>query len=220
MGISKDMYSLLLTSGETVNMLFRQKSSIFDDYKTSKYYDLWPESHGTTLDNLSLLQTKNIVDAGFIIAAFLDTDNRNEIHFYEEELIKAAKIDLPMICANPDQKVHHGEELQLCPGSVAKRYEELGGKVHWVGKPYSLVYEYLHELMGRPDKKRIVAVGDSLNTDIHGASDFGIDSVLNLTGLHREEVLDQNNNPDHKKVNELIESREYKPTYTMAGFKW
>ena len=34
------------------------------------------------------------------------------------------------------------------------------------------------------NKKKIIAIGDSLRTDILGANNFGIDSALVLSGIH------------------------------------
>lgn len=41
------------------------------------------------------------------------------------------------MCVNPDRvTVSPSGVLTYVPGQLAKRYEELGGKVHYFGKPY------------------------------------------------------------------------------------
>ncbi len=222
MGITRNMYTHLLTSGEMVNMLFGMDGSDLARLGASRYYDLWPQSHAATLDGLPLRKAGRIDEADFILAAYLDNDSRNELRLYEEDLARALTLKLPFICANPDRKVHHGEKLHLCPGEIAARYEELGGRVYWVGKPYTLVYKTLYEMMGGPDKSRIIAVGDSMDTDIKGASGFGIDSILNLAGLHRDDVSDVAipGQPDRARIMNLLEGYEHRPSYTLSGFRW
>ncbi|HEV2187697.1 MAG TPA: TIGR01459 family HAD-type hydrolase [Stellaceae bacterium] len=96
--------------------------------------------------------------------------------------------DLKMICANPDLTVMHGAKLALCAGALAVRYEEIGGAVRWHGKPHRSVYESCFGLLlGVDDRSRILAIGDSLRTDIAGANGAGIDSLLIAGGLHAKE---------------------------------
>src|SRR5690606_2382401 len=56
------------------------------------------------------------------------------------ELELAAGRDLPMVCANPDRVVISGGRREPCAGAIADRYEALGGRVAWHGKPYPGVY--------------------------------------------------------------------------------
>ena len=95
--------------------------------------------------------------------------------------------DLKMVCANPDLIVMHGAKLALCAGALAVHYEEIGGTVRWHGKPHRSVYESCFELMSIGDRSRILAIGDSLRTDIAGANGAEIDSLLIAGGLHTKE---------------------------------
>jgi HAD superfamily hydrolase (TIGR01450 family) len=49
-----------------------------------------------------------------------------------------------------------------------------------LGKPHATIFEEARRRAGTGD---LVMIGDQLDTDIRGANDFGIDSVLVLTGL-------------------------------------
>ncbi len=51
---------------------------------------------------------------------------------------------------------------------------------HRLGKPYAPMFERAVELLGT---RRCAVLGDQLATDIKGANDFGLDSVLVATGL-------------------------------------
>ena len=89
-----------------------------------------------------------------------------------------------MICANPDLVVHHGGRVAICAGTLAQRYEVLGGTVRWHGKPFPSVYQTCFALLGIADRSRILAIGDSLRTDIAGAEGAGIASLLIAGGVH------------------------------------
>jgi HAD superfamily hydrolase (TIGR01459 family) len=109
------------------------------------------------------------------------------IEEYRAILAASCERGLKMVCANPDLTVMHGAKLALCAGALAVHYEEIGGAVRWHGKPYRSVYESCFELIGIDDRSRILAIGDSLRTDIAGANGAGIDSLLIAGGLHAKE---------------------------------
>ena len=94
---------------------------------------------------------------------------------------------LPMVCANPDLVVMVGTRIVICAGTLARRYEQLGGTVRYHGKPHRGVYDrIMQEFAGIP-RDRICAIGDTLRTDIAGAASVGIHSFLVTGGVHAEE---------------------------------
>ena len=90
---------------------------------------------------------------------------------------------MAMICANPDIVVERGERLVYCAGAIADLYAASGGSVLYAGKPYRPIYE---QALGVASKRRgretapqrVLAIGDSVRTDLKGAAAFGIDAVL------------------------------------------
>ena len=99
---------------------------------------------------------------------------------------------LPMVCANPDIVVQGpGGSLLYCAGALAERYEQLGGVVHYAGKPhppiYAQAYEVLAGLMGgTPPKARILAIGDGVPTDLKGAAREGLDCLFISAGINED----------------------------------
>ena len=89
-----------------------------------------------------------------------------------------------MICTNPDLIVDKGNERELCAGSVAMVFEKMGGKVVYFGKPYPEVY---NQSIDNKNKK-ILSIGDNLNTDIKGANLLNYDSLLISNGVHKNEI--------------------------------
>ena len=126
---------------------------------------------------------------------------------------------LKMVCANPDLTVMHGAKLALCAGALAVHYEEIGGTVRWHGKPYRSVYDSCFELMGIDDRSRILAVGDSLRTDIAGANGAGIDCLLIAGGLHAKEFA-PGGRLDLVCVGDASAAAGVRPDAVMARFNW
>ncbi len=111
----------------------------------------------------------------------------DSIEDYAPILHAARQRDLPMVCANPDLVVIHGGRPALFAGALAEQYEAIGGRVRWHGKPHPSVYDSCLELLGIADRRRLLAIGDSLRTDIAGAANAGIDSLLIAGGVHAAE---------------------------------
>ena len=89
-----------------------------------------------------------------------------------------------MICTNPDLIVDRGDKRELCAGSVALVFEEMGGEVIYFGKPYPEVYN--QSINNK--KKKVLSIGDNLNTDIKGANLLNYDSLLISNGVHKNEI--------------------------------
>jgi ribonucleotide monophosphatase NagD (HAD superfamily) len=89
-----------------------------------------------------------------------------------------------MICTNPDLIVDRGNKRELCAGSVALVFKEMGGEVIYFGKPFPEVY---NQSINNKEK-RILSIGDNLNTDIKGANFLNYDSLLISNGVHKDEI--------------------------------
>ena len=102
---------------------------------------------------------------------------------YYNELFKAY-INKKMICTNPDLIVDRGDKRELCAGSVALVFEKMGGEVIYFGKPFSAVYN--QSIDNR--EKKVLSIGDNLNTDIKGANLLNYDSLIISNGVHKDEI--------------------------------
>lgn len=128
------------------------------------------------------------------VTGLLD-DRRETAHDYAPMLSVALRRGIPLICANPDLAVHVGAELLPCAGAIAALYEEMGGAVTWAGKPHPIAYDTALEaaagLRGAPvARDRVLAIGDSIRTDLAAAAGAGVDALLIAAGLHRDEMID------------------------------
>jgi HAD superfamily hydrolase (TIGR01459 family) len=141
------------------------------------------------------------------------------IEDYAPMLAACRERGLKMVCANPDLTVMHGAKLALCAGALAVHYEKLGGMVRWHGKPHRSVYESCFALIGVADRGRILAIGDSLRTDIAGANGVGIDSLLIAGGLHAGEFA-PGGRLDLARIAGAAEAAGVRPTTVAYRFNW
>jgi HAD superfamily hydrolase (TIGR01459 family) len=168
------------------------------------------EDHGLA-DKLGLSSVDLAGDADLIIISGSETE-RIPLEAYRSLLLPAAMRVTPCICTNPDIHKLVGEKLLPAAGAIAALYEEMGGVVTRVGKPYVDIYRHAHALCGHPDKSRIVSIGDSLEHDIRGGAGFGIDSVLARTGV-------QANVSEAALLLQMREAR-LAPRYLLRSFLW
>lgn len=97
--------------------------------------------------------------------------------------------DVRFHCLNPDRVVVHRGRRETCPGALADIYEEMGGIVLWYGKPYPAIYSHALSLAGNPSRNTVLAIGDSIQTDMAGAAEQGIDAIFVRGGIHAGELL-------------------------------
>lgn len=68
------------------------------------------------------------------------TRNSGDVGPYEAVFQAAVERDLPMYNVNPDITVNNAQGGQwFMPGLLSRRYEELGGRVLYFGKPYKVL---------------------------------------------------------------------------------
>ena len=118
-------------------------------------------------------------------------------------------INKKMICTNPDLIVDRGNKRELCAGSVAMVFEKMGGEVIYFGKPYPEVY---NQSIDNKNKK-ILSIGDNLNTDIKGANLLNFDSLIISNGIHKSEIKE-------KGIEATAKSYETVCNYIQSELKW
>lgn len=185
-GVPSGLYHDVMSSGEEAWQCLRRRDDPFYAALGRRCLHIGSERDLEIREGLDLEYVDAPEEAQFILnTGPAGWDDR--IEDYEPVLRNALGRGLPMICANPDLVVMRGSTLHLCAGGLAKWYEEEGGHVRWHGKPFRSVYDSCLRLLGIADRSRILAVGDSLRTDIAGAAGAGIDSLLIAGGIHAEE---------------------------------
>lgn len=157
-------------------------------------YQIGPDRDGPTFHGLDV-NFAPLEKADYIVCTGLFDDQTETPEDYREILLAALRRKLPMICANPDLIVEHGHKMIYCAGAVAELYRELGGDVTFYGKPHLPAYQRAFELAaarrGTPvPNQRMLAIGDSVRTDLAGANNAGIACVFVTRGIHSSDFTD------------------------------
>jgi HAD superfamily hydrolase (TIGR01459 family) len=132
--------------------------------------------------NLKKTKSQSIENCEYLLCTGLFEKHDEDLNYYKDLFEK--NINKPMVCTNPDLIVDKGNKRELCAGSVAMVFEKMGGKVTYFGKPYPEVY---NQSIDNKNKK-VLCIGDNLNTDIKGANLLNYDSLLIGNGVHKKEI--------------------------------
>lgn len=219
-GVPAGLYHHVMSSGEEAWQHLRRRDDPFYAALGWRCLHIGSERDIEIRHGLDLEFVDTAEEAEFVLnTGPAGWDDRLED--YEPLLQLALDRNLPMICANPDIVVMHGNRLALCAGALAKWYEEAGGRVRWHGKPFRSVYDTCVELLGIDDCSRILAVGDSVRTDIAGAAGAGIDSLLIAGGIHAEEFGTAGDRaPDLERIEAVLRAGAYNPVGVARRFIW
>ncbi len=218
-GIPRNLYDEIHSSGEEAWRHLAKRDDPFFRALGRRCYFIGPRRDDPLMAGLDLERVEDVARADFLLAVGPGDWEESLAPF--EPVLKAARArDLPMVCANADLVVMHQGKRSICAGAMAAYYEEIGGKVRWHGKPYLSVYETSFSLLGVKDRRRILAVGDSLRTDIAGAKAAQIDSVLVASGIHAEEIGLKPGTLDPDRVERLIQAAGLAPVAAMEQFRW
>jgi HAD superfamily hydrolase (TIGR01459 family) len=145
---------------------------------------------GTAGDRL-ILEQKGVPiadDENFTDLACTGLDGqRRDVKDYQVQLRSLSNRGVLMHCLNPDRVVVRGGAVEACAGALADIYEALGGLVEWYGKPHETIYRHALHLGADPPPEQVLAIGDSLQTDVLGAARMGLDCVFVSGGIHAGE---------------------------------
>jgi HAD superfamily hydrolase (TIGR01459 family) len=201
MGLNK-FFENVFTSGEAA------LKYLIKDLKNKKFFHIGPSTRDFDLfKSFEKNKVLNIKDADYLLCSGLFDDHSDNLNYYKS--LFSEHISKKMICTNPDLIVDRGDKREYCAGSVAKIFEEIKGEVIYFGKPYPPVYN----LSSETKNKKVLCIGDNLNTDIKGANIQNYDSLLITNGIHRYEI-------SKIKLNNVIEKYKAKVDYFQTDLKW
>ncbi|MFL5256069.1 MAG: HAD hydrolase-like protein, partial [Rhodopila sp.] len=186
----------------------------------TRVYHLGPERDRPVFEGLPLQIVDTPAEADFVLNTGPD-DHRNpsDIGEFEPVLRECARYRLKMICANPDLVVIRGGVRVLCAGALAVRYQELDGDVRSLGKPDPAIYQPVLEQLGLPPEA-VLAVGDSLRTDIAGAAGVDLAACWVLGGIHGGELADGAGGFDPVRAEHAAREAGVEPVCTVPHFAW
>jgi HAD superfamily hydrolase (TIGR01459 family) len=213
LGVADDVYNAIVSSGDLTRHYVAA-------HPGGKVFWLGPERDNSIYRGLDLTISQ-LENADYIICTGLFDDETETPDDYRPMMLRARERKLPLICANPDIVVERGDRLIYCAGAIAELYRELGGEVIFYGKPHRPIYERAMELasayVSHPiTRDKVLAIGDSVRTDLAGAHGFGIDLLFITRGIHSEE-FEGVEQLDPASVKELF---GHPPRALMRELKW
>ena len=201
MGMCKEIRENVYSSGEAA--LSYLKKNLLDN----KFYHLGPARDFDLFLDFKKNKTLEIKESSYFLCTGLFEEQGEDLNYYKE-LFKE-HINKKMICTNPDLIVDRGDKRELCAGSVALVFEKMGGKVVYFGKPFPEVYNQSTD----NKEKKVLSIGDNLNTDIKGANLLNYDSLLISNGVHKNEIKKEGIDLVSKKYEVVV-------NFTQTELKW
>lgn len=213
LGCPPGVYDAIVTSGDAIRAELSERAP-------GPMLKIGPLDDDILWEGLGLARTDDVEEAAFLAISGLDNPFSEQPHDYSELLEEALDYELDLLCANPDLVVRMGERLMWCAGTVARQYEKMGGKVIMAGKPYAPIYRLaLGEVEalfgGPPDRRRLLAIGDGIGTDLKGANGADIDALFIASGMHGE-TLRTDGVVDSAKVAKALEAEEARAEFVMG----
>lgn len=218
MGIGRDMYDQVLSSGEAVHMELARRSDPFYAGLGRQLYHMGPERDENVFEGLDLVAV-DMAHADFILNTG-PWDFNETVEDYLPKMEQALARNLPMICANPDHVVMRQGRPIVCAGALAARYAEMGGIVSTRGKPDPAIYDVALGMLG-VERNRVLAIGDALHTDIKGANGADIRSVFVTQGIHAAELgIRPGAEPAPDMLRTVVTRHGERPMAAIATLRW
>jgi len=199
--MNKEIREKVYSSGEAA-LNYLRKNSLEE-----KFYHIGPPRDFDLFLDFKKNKTNDIKESSYLLCTGLFEEQGEDLNYYKE-LFKD-HINKKMICTNPDLIVDRGEKRELCAGSVALVFEKMGGEVIFFGKPFPEVYKQAINNEG----KRVLSIGDNLNTDIKGANLLNYNSLIISNGVHREEIKKEGIDMVSKKYEVIV-------NFIQTELKW
>lgn len=215
-GIVPELYDHLLSSGE----LAWRAIVAGRDGLGQRCLRIGPERDLSMVEGNGLIEVERVAEAEFLLVTGPREDHLG-LEDHQAVLDEALARGLPLLCANPDLDVLRGPQRMICAGTLARYYEQRGGRVLSYGKPFAATYVECQRLLAIAEAKLVLAVGDSLHTDIAGAQGAGFATALIPGGIHGERLgIDMGGFPAAEPFAALCAEMGVAPDYLLARFAW
>jgi HAD superfamily hydrolase (TIGR01459 family) len=215
-GVSRDAYDAIVSSGDVTRTVVNERAG-------QSVFHIGPDRDRGTFAGLDVCFAP-LEAADYAVCSGLFDDDTETPENYRALLGRLRARALFMVCANPDVVVERGDRLVYCAGAIADLYQALGGEVLYAGKPHRPIYDCAlgaaQALRSAPImRERVLAIGDSVRTDLTGAAAFGVDFLFVTAGIHAGE-LGSREEPDAQALRKIISSTSSMPRAVMRRLVW
>jgi HAD superfamily hydrolase (TIGR01459 family) len=204
LGFASSSFDHFVTSGDVAYAILSGSAT------SGKCFTISSGGDTDLADRLGMSSVGSSAEADIVIISGSEAE-RIAMDDYREMLRPAAENHRPCFCTNPDLLKLSKGTVAPGAGAIADLYEELGGSVTRIGKPFPGIYEYALQLCGITDKTTVICIGDSIDHDIAGAQNAGLHSVLVETGILSDQSADERR--------ALMAEIDVWPTFTMRQFR-
>jgi HAD superfamily hydrolase (TIGR01459 family) len=216
LGVPPDAYDGIVSSGDVTRAYVAA-------HLGQTIFRIGPERDTPIYEGLDV-RFAPVESADYVVCSGLFDDETETAEDYRDLLATMRRRNLFMVCANPDVVVERGEKLVYCAGAVADLYRTLGGEVLYAGKPYQPLYDQAlalaEKVRGRPTPlDRVLAIGDSVRTDLAGAAALGVDCLFVTAGIHSEEFGGREE-PDPAAITRIFSAAGLMPKAVMPRLRW
>jgi HAD superfamily hydrolase (TIGR01459 family) len=217
LGVPREAYDAITSSGDVTRGIVAKRVG-------QRVFHLGPPRDTSIFAGLDVTFAP-LASADYVVCSGLFDDTTETPDSYRATLAEMRARSLLMVCANPDIVVERGDTLVYCAGALADAYAGLGGEVLYCGKPYAPIYETALATAsvaraGQPVvRKRLLAIGDSVRTDLKGADAFGLDYLFVTSGIHAEEYGSREA-PDLAALNAIFADARVRPKAAMRELVW
>ena len=183
--VPRASYDAMVTSGDVTRAVIKERPG-------RSVFHLGPPRDLPIYEGLDVA-LKDAESADYVVCSGLFDDTKETPEDYRGLCERMRARGLFMLCANPDVVVERGKDLIYCAGAIADLYKSMGGEVLYAGKPYAPIYQrtlaQAEQLRGRKiARDRVLAIGDSVRTDLTGAAEQGLDFLFLTAGIHAGEI--------------------------------
>lgn len=228
LAVPRESYDQIVSSGDvTVSLILERSGQALAHIGPFQDRSLFEVAERQSGQRLRFAQ---LAEADFVVCTGLDDADRESPDDYRPRLELMAQRALTMICANPDLVVEVGARLVYCAGALAEAYEALGGAVIQAGKPYPPIYQRALAEAARAlgiapaalDKKRVLAIGDAMATDIKGGHAMALATLFVTSGIHRAELEASAETPERAAAayHQFFEETGFAPNFVTAELAW
>jgi HAD superfamily hydrolase (TIGR01459 family) len=215
--VPRDCYDAMVTSGDVTSAVIMQRPG-------QSVFHLGPPRDLPIYQGLNV-KLVDVESADYVVCSGLFDDTKETPEDYRPLLERMQARGLFMLCANPDVVVERGKELVYCAGALADLYQSMHGEVLYAGKPYKPIYEMALERAKALRKSevpldRVLAIGDSVRTDLTGAAALGVDFLFLTAGIHAGEIgAGAGKSPDPNTLKLFFEDNRM-PKSVMRRLAW
>ncbi|MCB9984011.1 MAG: TIGR01459 family HAD-type hydrolase [Rhodospirillales bacterium] len=222
-GIGPSLYDQIVTSGEMTWQGINNQDEGFFVGLGKKAYVISRGGDRSIVDGLEVEVVDDPANADFLIISGTDAPDKT-LEDYESALKAAARKGLTALCANPDSRGIMGALSIMGPGTLARRYQDFGGVVHYIGKPHQPIFKHCIRLLQEKEiyPGQTIMIGDTLAHDILGGNLVNIDTCLVKTGLHAP-VFEHAHTPAAINKALTLLSHQFnnvRPNYFVESLKW